>query len=56
MKKQEPINLTAYYRNMKSVKCSTCERKSYSSKPGDLCEMPQPEGSICPGTFLKEVE
>lgn len=34
------------------VVCNGCLRKSWAGKPGDKCEMLQPDGSICPGFMV----
>jgi hypothetical protein len=33
--------------------CSKCGRYSWGSEPGQLCDMPQPDGSKCPGRFVE---
>lgn len=35
------------------VTCNGCGRKAAApfSMPGDLCSMPQPNGTLCTGTF-----
>jgi hypothetical protein len=32
--------------------CCRCGRKSWSNKPGDACNLPQPDGPKCPGVFM----
>jgi hypothetical protein len=35
-----------------TTRCDTCRRMSIAEAVGRLCEMPQPDGTTCTGTFM----